>query len=120
MNTILFVDDDKNQRLLYEREFTEAGYSVFTVDSGAAALEVLHREPVDVAVVDIRMPGMSGLELMQEILFARRDLPVILHTAFSSYKDDFQSWLAEAYVVKSSDLSELKERVTYILARSAA
>ena len=117
MKTILFVDDEKYLRMLYEREFAQDGYRVLTADSGADALGVLRREPVDIAVVDIRMPGMSGLELMDEMLAARRDLPVILNTAFSSYKDNFQSWLAEAYVVKSSDLSELKNKVADVLAR---
>ena len=115
MKTILFVDDEKYLRMLYEREFSQDGYHVITADSGAAALGILRSEPVDLAVVDIRMPGMSGLELMEEILAARRDMPVILNTAFTSYKDNFQSWLAAAYVVKSSDLTELRAKVRDLL-----
>ncbi|NCP03084.1 MAG: response regulator, partial [Deltaproteobacteria bacterium] len=49
-----------------------------------------------------------------------KDLPVILCSAYDSYKDDFSSWLADAYVVKSSDLTELKDQVARLLAAKAA
>jgi DNA-binding NtrC family response regulator len=61
------------------------------------------------------MKGESGLQLLQKIVREKTDLPVILCTAFSCYKDDFSSWLADAYVVKSSDLTELKSEVRRIL-----
>jgi len=68
-----------------------------------------------VVLMDIRMPRMDGIEAMGKMLNDRRDLPVILNTAYSSYKDDFRSWPASAYVIKSSDLSELKRALTQVL-----
>ena len=106
---ILFVDDDKNIRLLYEKVFSEEGYKVLLAESGEKALELLkENEDIDLVVLDIKMKGQSGLETLQHIVKEKRKLPVILCSAYSSFQDDFTSWLADAYVVKSPDLSELK------------
>ncbi len=106
---VLFVDDDKNIRLLYEKVFTEEGYDVLLAESGEKALEILEQnEDIDLVVLDIKMKGQSGLETLRHIVKEKRKLPVILCSAYSSFQDDFTSWLADAYVVKSPDLSELK------------
>ena len=116
MAKILFVDDEKNVRLMYEKVFTQEGYEVLTAESGERALEILRQDPsVDLVVLDIKMKGMSGLEAMQQILKEHPGLPVILSTAYSSYQEDFTSWLADAYVVKSPDLSELKAAIREVL-----
>ena len=54
---------------------------------------------------------MDGLEVLGNIIGINNKIPIILNTAYPSYKDDFMSWAADAYVVKSSDLSELKEKI---------
>lgn len=115
--TILVVDDEDSIRALYQAELEEDGYRVFSAPDGASALEILEREPVHVVVLDIKLKGESGLQVLQEIVRRFKDVPVILSTAYGSYKDDFSSWLAEAYVVKSSSMNELKEQVARILAR---
>ena len=58
---------------------------------------------------------MDGLEAMQKILDIERKLPVVINTAYPSFKDDFQSWSADAYVVKSGDLTELLSEVATAL-----
>ena len=68
-------------------------------------------EALDLVILDIRMPGMDGLEALPRILGIKEGLPVIMNTAYSQYQDSFMSWAADAYVVKSSDLTELKEKV---------
>ena len=68
-------------------------------------------EPLDLVILDIRMPGMDGLEALPRILGIKEGLPVIMNTAYTQYQDSFMSWAADAYVVKSSDLTELKEKV---------
>lgn len=115
--TILVVDDEDSIRALYKAELEDDGYNVFCVPDGASALEVLEKEPVHVVVLDIKLRGESGLQVLQEIVRRFRDVPVILSTAYGSYKDDFSSWLAEAYVVKSSSMNELKQQVARILTR---
>ncbi|MFO7946557.1 MAG: response regulator [Armatimonadota bacterium] len=119
MPTVLVVEDDPNQRLLYQEELTEQGYEVLEAASGQEALEILGSNDVDCVVLDIAMPGMDGVETLGKMLDIDNTLPVILNTAYSSYKDDFMTWAAEAYVVKSADLSELKKRVAEAVEKEA-
>ena len=119
MATILVVEDDKNQRLLYEQELKLEGYEVVTASDGKDALEKIQEQLPDLIIMDINMPKMDGIETMGKILGKNRDIPVIINTAYSNYKDNFMSWAADAYIVKSSDLSELKNTVKEVLAKKA-
>jgi len=115
MATVMVVEDDRNQRILYEQELGEEGHEVILAEGGRQALEKLNEVTPDIVVLDISMPGMDGIETLGKILGRERDIPVILNTAYSSYKDNFMTWSADAYVVKSSDLTELKDKITEIL-----
>lgn len=117
MAAILIVEDDKNQRLLLEEELREEGYAIFTAANGREALGIVERTMPDVVILDLAMPGMDGLELMGKLLGLNNRLPVIIHTAYSSYQDNFMSWAADAYVIKHADLGELKEAVRGILCK---
>ena len=114
---ILVVDDEDDLRLLYTDELEDEGYDVAGAGTVGEARELLSRETFDLVVLDIQMKGESGLDLLKEIARDNKDLPVVLSTAFSMYKDDYSSWLADAYVVKSSDLSELKDQVRTLLGK---
>ena len=120
MKTILIADDDKNLALLYEEELTEDGYAVEVVYDAKSAIERVEQSPPDLLVLDIRMPGMDGIEALSHGLGKNNKLPVILNTAYSNYKDNFMTWAADAYVVKSSDLTELKETIKDVLTRRAS
>ena len=115
MARLLIVDDERDIRHLYAAELEEEGYEVESAGSGGEAAEKLNHQHFDLVVLDIQMKGESGLQLLQKIVKERTDLPVILCTAFSCYKEDFSSWLADGYVVKSSDLSELKREIARVL-----
>ena len=119
MTTILVVEDDKNQRLLYEQELKLEGYEVVTASDGKDALGKIQEQLPDLIVMDINMPKMDGIETMGKILGKNKEIPVIINTAYSNYKDNFMSWAADAYIVKSSDLSELKNTVKEVLAKKA-
>ncbi|MGH9869924.1 MAG: response regulator [Candidatus Polarisedimenticolia bacterium] len=112
---VLVVDDEENLCLLYREELESEGYRVKTAQDATVAMKILEEDPPDVVVMDIRMPRMDGIEAMGKMLSRRNDLPVILNSAYSSYKDDFRSWPASAYVIKSSDLSELKKAIRNVL-----
>lgn len=84
------------------------------------AVEKLEAENYDIVLLDIKLKNESGLDLLQKIVKERHEMPVILCTAFSFYKDDFSAWLADGYVVKSSDLTELKDEIKRILDRDAS
>lgn len=118
MKKILVVEDDESQRILYHEELAEAGYEVILAANGREALKQLDRAKPDLIILDIVMPVMDGMETLARIIREYREVPTILNTAYSSYKDDFLSWGADAYVVKSADLGELKAKVREILAES--
>ncbi len=117
MYTILVVDDEASIRTLYREELEDAGYRVLCAEGGEDARRILGEGPVHLVVLDIKLRGESGLQILQEISRDRTDLPVVLSTAYSSFKDDFSSWLADAYVVKSGNLDELKAEVARVIQR---
>ena len=117
MSTLLIVEDEANQRTLYKAELSEEGYQVVLACNGKEALEEMEKALPDLIVLDIRMPVMDGMEALGKIIDKKKNIPVILHSAYASYKDDFMSWAADDYVVKSSNLAELKKKIREHLRR---
>jgi DNA-binding NtrC family response regulator len=115
MSKILVVDDEEHIRLLYSEELKEAGYEVITADSGYKLLERIEEEKPDLVVLDIKMVDYNGLDLLQDIRNQFYDLPVILSTAYDTFKEDMKSIAADFYVVKSFDLTELKKKIATAL-----
>ena len=115
--TVLVIEDDDNQRLLYEENLQWVGYKVIAAKNGHEGLQALHDHKVDVVLLDIAMPGMDGIETLGKILDHDNQLPVILNSAYSSYKDDFMTWAAEAYVIKSHDTSGMQKAIAEVLAK---
>ncbi len=115
MTTILVVEDDKNQRLLYEQELRLEGYGIVTAADGKEALEKALEQPLDLVIMDINLPKMNGVEAMGMILSKHKGIPIIINTAYGNYNDNFMSWIADAYIVKSSDLTELKNKIKELL-----
>ncbi len=108
MARILVVDDEEYIRHYYSEALTEDGHEVSTVASGHNLLRRIDFLRPEVVVLDIKLVDYDGLELLQEIRNRHHDLPVILCTAYDTYKHDHKSIAADYYVVKSFDLSELK------------
>lgn len=119
MSRLLVIDDEANIRLLYAEELADEGYEVVTAAGTAEAVEKLQEGAFDLTVLDIKLKNESGIDLLQKLVKERHDMPVILCSAFSCYKDDFSAWLADGYVVKSGDLSELKQEIARVLAKKA-
>lgn len=115
MAKILVVDDEPGLRLLYTAELEDEGYEVISAADCSAAATALEQEAIDLVVLDIQIKQESGLEMLQKIVKERSGLPVILCSAYNCYKDDFASWLADAYIVKSSNLDELKQEIARLL-----
>jgi DNA-binding response OmpR family regulator len=119
MPKILVIEDEKNLRSLYQQDFERDGFQVVTAATAADGLSLVEVEKPDLVVMDIRLPGMDGLEAMSRLLDKHPKIPVVLNSAYSSYKDSFMSWSADAYVVKSADTEELRARVRELLASRA-
>jgi len=116
MPRILIVDDEVNIRKLYKSELEDEGYDVVTAASGAEALQLLRDAAPDLVILDIKLEQENGLDFLRHMMDVRPSLSVILNSGYSTYKDDFSSWLADAYLVKSSDTSELKDKVRELIA----
>ncbi|MBW2078796.1 MAG: response regulator [Deltaproteobacteria bacterium] len=115
MAKILVVDDEEHIRLLYSEELSEAGYEVITAADGFKLIERIEEEKPDLVVLDIKMIDYNGLDLLQEIRNKFYDLPVILCTAYDTYKEDIKAIAADFYVIKSFDLTELKKKIARAL-----
>lgn len=115
MALILLVEDDPNQCVLYAEELKREGHEVITAHDGKEAISQVENVRPDLVVMDISMPGMDGIEAMSRMLAKDHKLPIILNSAYATYKENFRAWSADAYVVKSSDLSELKDAIKRVL-----
>lgn len=112
---ILIVEDDESQRFLYSEELKEEGYDPILAKNGKEAMQFLRTMKPNLVVLDIVMPVMDGIEALGRMIGRYRDVPIILHTSYPQYKEDFMSWAADAYVNKSSDLTDLKRVIGDLL-----
>ena len=115
MRKVLVVEDEKNLLELYRMELEEEGYEVATAESGQIALSVAETFRPDLVVLDIKLGEEEGLHVLSDLKYQNRARPVILNTAYSHYKHDFSSWSADAYLIKSGDISELKSKIGELL-----
>ncbi len=111
MKSILIVDDEENIRFLYKEEFESEGCRVSLAETAEEALELLEKERFDVVCLDIKLPGMDGIHFLEVLKDRWPDIPVVISSAYGHYKQDFRVWGAHGYVVKSADLTELKDKV---------
>ncbi len=116
MSRILIVEDEQHQRELYSMELQEEGYQVDQASNGKEAVEMVKANKYELVVLDIRMPEMDGIEALGKILSRDKKIPIIIYTAYSNYKSNFMTWTADAYITKSSNLQELKDKIAEILA----
>lgn len=115
MKRILVVDDEENICALYKEEFEEMGYEVTTAMDGASALKALDASSYDLVTLDMRMKDMDGIETLRRMKEKLANLPVIISSAYEEFKNDFGSWASDAYIVKSADISSLRDTVKKIL-----
>ena len=112
---VLIVEDDENQRALYQEELADEGYEILTACDGRDALKMVEENHPNLVVTDVNMPVMDGLDMISRLIEMDRSIPIIIHTAYASYRDQFSSWSADAYVVKDSNLDELKATIKKLL-----
>jgi DNA-binding response OmpR family regulator len=115
---ILVVDDEESIRLLYQEELEDQGYEVILARDGQEAIAKFTETNPHLIILDIKMPGVTGIEVLKIIREQSRDVPVILCTAYGEYKQNFETWSSDAYVVKSANLEGLINKVREILSRT--
>ncbi|GIV76401.1 response regulator [Litorilinea aerophila] len=82
--TVLVIDDEENMRWVLERALKKAGYDVLTAGRGEQGLQLLALHPVDLILLDLKMPGMDGLAVLREIRRRTQSVPVLLLTAYAT------------------------------------
>ena len=109
MERILIVDDEKNYLVILQELLKEAGYDVLTARSGAGGLVQVDEEEPDLVITDMRMPNMSGLELIKQIKARQPDLPVIVMTAFGTVDNAVEAMKSGAhdYILKPFENEQL-------------
>ena len=117
MKMILVADDEKNIRALYKEMLENEGYKVILTETGQQTLNVLEMIKPDLVILDVKMPDISGMEILGEISKGEFNPPVLINSAYSGYIDDCRSWAAEDYIIKSSNTGELLMKVKEILGR---
>ena len=117
---ILLVDDEPLNLDLLEQELTDLGYGVEKAESGRAALEKLAVTPVDLVLLDYQMPGMNGIEVLEEIKKKQLDLPVIMITAYGTIARAVEAIKngADDFVTKPFDPDHLALVVSKALERA--
>ncbi len=112
--TILVVDDEASQRELLGGFVATLGYEVREADSGEAALELVQREPPDMVLLDVRLPGINGIETLARIREIAAELPVLLVTAFADLRQAVVAMKggADDYLAKPVDLDELRAAIS--------
>ena len=115
MYKILLVDDEQSIQLAYRQEFEDEGYEVHSALTGKDALRKLEIVSPDLVILDINMPGMNGIEVLRQIKEINPKMPVVLSTAYHEYKQELGAWASDDYIIKSSDLDDLKAAVRQLL-----
>ncbi|HAM39384.1 MAG: hypothetical protein A2474_01720 [Elusimicrobia bacterium RIFOXYC2_FULL_34_12] len=117
MKTIISVEDEKPLSEIICDELSESGYKVFSANSGKECMELLKTITPDLVILDIKLPDTSGLQILQEIRRKSATLPIIMCSAYDSFKADYEVWSSKIadYIVKPIDLDDLKNKVKIIL-----
>jgi DNA-binding response OmpR family regulator len=117
---ILIVDDDRNTRRLYRAVLEADGYQVSEACNGNEALDVMEQEHIDLAVVDIMMPGMDGYEFTKALREADEALPVLMVSAKQLPEDKRKGFLVgtDDYMTKPVDEEEMLLRIKALLRRA--
>ena len=114
---ILVVDDDENLRWVLKTQLEDMGYTTSTAMNGEEALAAIEKEPPALILTDLKMPGVSGMELLDRVRSDYPEVPVVMITAFATVQSAVQAMRAGAYdyLTKPIDFDELALVVTRVL-----
>jgi DNA-binding NtrC family response regulator len=114
MKKILVVDNEEDIRSLYKNALIDEGYQVDVAASAKEAQEKINSGNPDIITLDIKMPGMDGIALMEKFKNENKAIPIILSSTHGRYKQDFRVWSSNAYVIISANVEELKVTIREI------
>ena len=114
---LLIVDDQKGIRRLLTEVFSEYGYEIESYSNGIKALEIIPVFKPDLVIMDVKMPGMNGIDVLKKLREADQDVQVIMMTAYGDqqYVSQAEELGVAGFIIKPFDLDELKRQVGEIL-----
>ena len=117
--TILIVDDEEDMLWFIPTMYEPLGYKVLTAGSGMEALKVVEEygEKIDLIVLDLKMPGMGGIEVLKSIRKNYPNLPVIILTALRDKKEECEPLGIEAFMTKPYSMKDLNARIEAVIER---
>ena len=116
MKSILIADDDEVTRTILEKALEKEGYRIMTAVNGREAVEKVKEESPDLLILDIRMPDMHGLEVLEVVRKENKALPIVVCSGVGQLRDDFAvlSSNISAFITKPVDVEKLKEKIKEI------
>ncbi|NLI91106.1 MAG: response regulator [Peptococcaceae bacterium] len=117
MLKLLIVDDQKGIRRLLTEVFLEYGYEIESCANGIKALEVIPEFNPDLIIMDVKMPGMNGIDVLKKVREKDKEIQVIMMTAYGDqhYVNQAEALGVARFIIKPFDLNELKKQVGEIL-----
>jgi two-component system response regulator FlrC len=115
---ILIVDDEQNMRVALFEVLSRDGHDVAVAENGEMALEMIARQPPELVITDIKMPGMDGLELLRQVKALRPELPVVIMTGFATVDTAVEAMKQGAfdYLLKPFPVEVIEETVARVFA----
>ena len=122
MARVLICEDEAAQRTFYQTVLEKAGHEVITAETGTKALQALEDRNADILVMDIRMPDMHGLELLENLRRRNHKLPIIVASALQALEDSFEvkTYGVGAFLAKPVEVKELVATVARLTGEPAA
>lgn len=117
MKTILIVDDQPGIRLLLKEVFSKEGYEAIAAGSGKEALDKVQEACPDLVLLDMKIPGMDGIEILKRLKKSNPGVHVIMMTAYGELDliKESMNWGAERYFTKPFDVFEVRDAVKQLL-----
>ena len=114
---LLIIEDNENTRELLMLEFVDEGYHVLGAESALSGLEFLQKNEVDLVMLDLKMPGLDGIEALDKVQALNKQIPIIIHSGYDHFKENSFVHKATDYVLKSANLDPLKKSVDKCLSQ---
>ena len=121
LSNVLIIDDDEGTRNLFSTALSDAGYLVEAVENGKEAIELCKKGPFDVALIDIELPDIKGVELLKTLRQLRPKMVKIIITGYPSIENAVKSVneKADGYLLKPVNIPQMLEMIKNILAEKA-
>lgn len=117
MKTIMIVDDQPGIRLLLEEVFGHEGFRTVTAENGMKAVEKVQEFRPDLVLLDMKIPGMDGIEILKKLMNENCDVKVIMMSAYGELNliEESMAWGAAGYFTKPFDIFSVLEKVKQLL-----